>query len=76
MMLPEVTVARMPRKTEPLVDYSKSIILTSDNYIALMEEKYARKEALDKAKVEKKQDELDKKWQEEEKLREHEDKCA
>lgn len=72
LTLPEVTVA-----TKPLVDYSKSIILTSDNYIALMEEKCARKEALGKVNVEKKQErELDKKRREEVKLRKQETKHA
>lgn len=75
LTLPDVTVSRRQRRAEPHVDYSKSIILTSDTYIALMEEKCARKEALEKARAEKKhQREADKKRRAEEKLKEQENK--
>ena len=75
LSLPEVTVSRRQRRAEPHVDYSKSIILTSDTYITLMEEKCARKEASEKAKAEKKQQrEADKKRRDEEKLKEQENK--
>jgi hypothetical protein len=45
LQLPEVTVVRHKKKTheEPLVDYSKSIFLTSDEYLQSMEAKADRK---------------------------------
>lgn len=75
LCLPEVTVSRRQRRSEPHVDYSKSIILTSDTYISLMEEKCARKEAVEKARAEKKlQREANKKRRAEEKSKEQENK--
>jgi hypothetical protein len=44
-----VTPARRSR-TEPLVDYTKSIIMIEDDYIKAMEEKSARKESIEKDK--------------------------
>jgi hypothetical protein len=37
-------------QSEPLVDYTKSIIMTGDDYIKAMEEKAACKEAIEKEK--------------------------
>ena len=53
LTLPEVTVSRQQRRSEALTDYSKSIILTSENYISMMEEKSARREVVERAKAEK-----------------------
>jgi hypothetical protein len=46
MQLPQVVVQRRPRRTreEPLVDYRKSIMLTSEQYLQNMELKAERKE--------------------------------
>jgi hypothetical protein len=46
LQLPEVVVERRRRKTreEPLIDYSKSIILTSNDYLQSIEMKAERKE--------------------------------
>jgi hypothetical protein len=57
LQLPEVRVHTARRSsTEPLVDYSKSIILTGDEYIKAMEEKAARKELHEKEKELKKRE--------------------
>ena len=49
LQLPEILInpARNTR-TEPLVDYTKSIIMTGDDYIKAMEEKATRKESMEK----------------------------
>jgi hypothetical protein len=57
LQLPEVQVC--PRRSttcEPLVDYSKSIIMTGDDYIKAMEEKAVRKELVEKDKELKKRE--------------------
>jgi hypothetical protein len=58
LQLPEVAVPEHRRKTreEPLIDYSKSIMLTSNDYLYSMEVKAARKE---KARQEAEQRKLD-----------------
>lgn len=71
LTLPEVTVAQPRRRSEAIADYSKSIILTSESYVAMMEEKSALKEEIEKEKATKKQQrELEKKRREEEKAQE------
>jgi hypothetical protein len=51
LQLPEIVVTPARRsRTEPLVDYTKSIIMTGDDYIKAMEEKSARKESIEKDK--------------------------
>ena len=75
LTLPEVTVSRQRRRSKALTDYSKSIILTSENYISMMEEKSARREAVERAKAEKQQlRQVEKKRREEEKIKELENK--
>jgi hypothetical protein len=70
LQLPEVQAGPSRRTTlEPLVDYTKSIIMTSDAYIKAMEDKAARKEVLEKEKqVKKREAELTKGRRAEEKL--------
>jgi hypothetical protein len=64
---------RCQRAIEVLVDYSKSIILTRDEYINMMQEKERRKEAAlkekeaDKKKVERQAQKLEKVAQREQK---------
>jgi hypothetical protein len=48
--LPQLPAQRRHHQTEPLVDYTKSIIMTSEEYIQAMEAKAARKEALEHEK--------------------------
>jgi hypothetical protein len=51
LQLPEILVPPARRSsTEPVVDYSKSIIMTGDDYIKAMEEKAAQKESIEKDK--------------------------
>ena len=45
---------RASQASEPLVDYSRSILMTSDEYIAAMIAKAARKEAIAKEREERK----------------------
>jgi hypothetical protein len=70
LQLPEVQAGPSRRTTlEPLVDYTKSIIMTSDAYIKAMEDKAARKEVLEKEKqVKKREAELTQGRRAEEKL--------
>jgi hypothetical protein len=71
LQLPETLVNPVKRsKTEPLVDYTKSTIMTGDEYIKTMEEKVARKESIEKEKeLKKKEAELTKGRRLEEKFR-------
>jgi hypothetical protein len=51
LQLPKIVVTPTRRsKTKPLVDYTKSIIMTGDDYIKAMEEKSAQKESFVKEK--------------------------
>jgi hypothetical protein len=57
LQLPEVQVnPGRHSNSEPLVDYTKSIIMTGDDYIKAMEEKAARKDLLEKEKELKKRE--------------------
>jgi hypothetical protein len=57
LQLPEVQVGPgRHSNSEPLVDYTKSIIMTGDDYIKAMEEKAARKDLLEKEKELKKRE--------------------
>jgi hypothetical protein len=57
LQLPEVQAGPSRRTTsEPLVDYTKSIIMTSDAYIKAIEDKAARKEVVEKEKQVKKRE--------------------
>jgi hypothetical protein len=70
LQLPEVQVPPSRRTTlEPLVDYTKSIIMTGDDYIKAMEEKAARNEQVEKDKeLKKKEAKLTKEKRAEEKI--------
>ena len=51
LQLPEILVPLVRRSSiEPLVDYSKSIIMIGDDYFKAMDEKAARKESIEKDK--------------------------
>jgi hypothetical protein len=48
--LPQLLAQPRQNRLEPLVDYTKSIIMTSEHYILAMEDKAARKEAVQQEK--------------------------
>ena len=70
LQLPELLVNPARRNSrEPLVDYTKSIIMIGNNYIQAMEEKVARKESLEKEKeLKKKEAELTRERRAEDKI--------
>ena len=75
--LPQVQrlLRRRAQEGEPLIDYSKSILMTSEDYITTMAAKAARKETVAKEREErKKQAELWKAQREEEKARKEAEK--
>ena len=65
--LPHLQRSRRTRaQGEPLIDYSKSILMTSEEYIAAMEEKVAKREAVAKEREARKNQAEQKKIQREE----------
>ena len=70
LVLPRIPIRRSRRAAgEPLIDYSNSIILTSDNYLASMEQLAAKRDSVAKAKEQRKLEaEVRKRKREEEKL--------
>ena len=56
LFLPELIPARTRRKQQPLLDYTKSIILKSRDYIKGLEELLAKKEATSVAVLKKDKD--------------------
>ena len=68
-MLPSIPIRRSRQAAgEPLIDYSNSIILTSDNYLASMEQVAAKRDSIAKAKEQRKSEAADRKRKREEKL--------
>jgi hypothetical protein len=71
LSLPLVTTTGRIHQSQVHVDFSKSHVLTSDEYIRIVEQKRERKDAVERAKAAKKaQREVDMKKREDEKVRE------
>ena len=71
LSLPLVTTIGYTHQSQAHIDFSKSHVLTSNEYICIVEQKIERKDAVERAKAAKKaQREENKKKQEEEKFRE------
>ena len=79
LALPGVAVApscKVRNSQEPLVDYSRSLLLTSDDYIAAMEEKSRRREeARVQAEIHREQAQQRRQEKEEEKMQKNLDKA-